>query len=136
MLNSIGYVIVFVRDMQRSVKFYRDTLGLPMGMESTHWTEFSTGGTKLALHLAEGLGPAPAPAKDPGAKKPAGVEIVFQCDDPLQRREALLARKVNIAPAKLVHEAGPMVGVSCLFEDPDGNLLSVYGLVPKQAWKG
>jgi hypothetical protein len=28
-----------------------------------------------------------------------------------------------------------MVGVACLFEDPDGNLLSAYGLVPGDAWK-
>lgn len=27
------------------------------------------------------------------------------------------------------------VGVSCIFEDPDGNLLSAYGLVAKSAWE-
>lgn len=136
MLNGIGYVIVFVRDMQRSVAFYRDTLGLSVAMESSHWTEFAAGGTKLALHLVDSLGPAPRPAPDPGAKQGVALEIVFECDDPLATREALRKRGVNIAPAKMVHEAGPMVGVSCLFEDPDGNLLSAYGLVPKSAWKG
>jgi lactoylglutathione lyase len=135
-IRSIGYVILFVRDMQRSVRFYRDVLGLPVKMDSEHWTEFDTQGTTLALHGAEGLGPAPKPAADPGAKKGVAQETVFHVDDPLAVRESLVKAGVNVAKAKLVHEAGPMVGVSCLLEDPDGNLLSVYGLVPKASWKG
>lgn len=135
-LRNIGYVIVFVRDMARALQFYRDFLQVPVKFDSPHWTEFDTGGTTLALHLAEDLPPAPAPAADPGAKKGVAQEIVFQVDAPLAVRERLARRGLNIAPAKLVHEAGEHVGVSCLFEDPDGNLLSVYGLVAKSDWKG
>lgn len=135
-IRSIGYVLVFVRDMQRAVAFYRDRLGLPVRMESAHWTEFDLGATTLALHLADDArGPAPAPHTDPAAKTGAALEIVFSADDPLAARAALVASGVVVAAPKLVHEAGPDVGVSCLFEDPDGNLLSVYGLVPKAAWE-
>ncbi len=45
--------IVFVSDMSRSVQFYRDGLGLPLKLESPHWTEFKTEGATLALHLSE-----------------------------------------------------------------------------------
>ena len=41
----MSYVIVFVRDMKRSVTFYRDVLHLPLRFESPEWTEFATGGT-------------------------------------------------------------------------------------------
>lgn len=133
---SIGYVIVFVRDMKKSVAFFRDALGIPVKAESPDWTEFELTGATLALHKAESLPPAPKPAADPGAKKGVAQEIVFSFEDPLAVREKLLKRGINVAKPKMVHEAGPtMVGVSCLFEDPDGNLFSVYGVVAKSAWE-
>jgi catechol 2,3-dioxygenase-like lactoylglutathione lyase family enzyme len=49
----ITYAIVFVSDMQRSVAFYRDVVGLPLEFESSHWSEFSTGDATLALHASE-----------------------------------------------------------------------------------
>jgi catechol 2,3-dioxygenase-like lactoylglutathione lyase family enzyme len=39
--------------MNRALSFYRDVLGLPLRFESSHWTEFATGGATLALHLSE-----------------------------------------------------------------------------------
>ncbi len=52
-MNTLGYVIVFVSDMEKSVAFYRDVLGFPVRHQSRKWTELDTGGTTLALHLAE-----------------------------------------------------------------------------------
>jgi len=49
----VNYAIVFVSDMNRSVAFYRDTLGLPLRFESPAWTEFATDGATLALHAAD-----------------------------------------------------------------------------------
>ena len=49
----INYAIVFVSDMLRSVAFYRDVIGLPLRFETSHWTEFATDGSTLALHVAE-----------------------------------------------------------------------------------
>ena len=49
---KLGYVIKFVADMNRAVKFYRDVLGLPLKFESPGWSEFVTGETTLALHPA------------------------------------------------------------------------------------
>jgi len=49
----VNYAIVFVSDMNRSVTFYRDVLGLPLKFETPEWTEFSTEGATLALHISE-----------------------------------------------------------------------------------
>jgi catechol 2,3-dioxygenase-like lactoylglutathione lyase family enzyme len=133
-IKKLGYVIVFVRDMQASTRFYRDAVGLALRAESEQWTEFELEGTTLALHLADGLPPRAAPLADPAAKRGASQELVFHSEDPLATRRELQQRGVIVAAPKLVHEAGPtLVGVSCLFEDPDGNLLSVYGIVPRSA---
>jgi catechol 2,3-dioxygenase-like lactoylglutathione lyase family enzyme len=48
-----SYTIGFVSDMDRSIAFYRDALGLPVTHHSHKWTEFGTEGTTIALHLAD-----------------------------------------------------------------------------------
>ena len=65
----VGYAIVFVSDMRRSVAFYRDVLGLPLRFESSHWSEFATGEATLALHLAEAEGP-PSSREAAGSCRP------------------------------------------------------------------
>lgn len=57
---KLSYTIKFVADMDRAVKFYRDTLGLPLKFESPGWSEFATGETTLALHPASEKNPAGA----------------------------------------------------------------------------
>jgi lactoylglutathione lyase len=67
----LDYAIVLVADMARSVRFYRDVLGLPLRFESPHWSEFATDGATLALHLGEVTGPADqADAGQPGRCRP------------------------------------------------------------------
>ena len=43
MFKQIDYTMVVVSDMQRSVEFYRDKLGIPLKFQSPDWTEFQTG---------------------------------------------------------------------------------------------
>ena len=65
----LTYAIKYVADMDRSVAFYRDKLGLELKFDSPFWSEFATGETVLAIH----------PASD---EKPAGsVELGFGVDD-------------------------------------------------------
>ena len=54
----INYSIIFVSDMEHSVRFYRDVVGIPLKFESPGWTEFDTDGATLALHKSD------APALD------------------------------------------------------------------------
>src|SRR5215475_1632820 len=54
----LSYVIKFVAEMDRAVAFYRDALGLPLRFQSPEWSEFETGSTTLALHMASDEHPA------------------------------------------------------------------------------
>src|SRR5262249_22666950 len=58
MQPKLAYVIEFVADMDRAVKFYHETVGLPLKFSSPHWTEFLTGETTLALHPASAENPS------------------------------------------------------------------------------
>ena len=54
--------MITVSDMDRSVRFYRDTLALKLRFQSPDWTEFDLGSTTLALH--GGGVAAPPPGKE------------------------------------------------------------------------
>ena len=58
MAPKLKYIIEFVADMDRAVKFYRDVVGLPLKFESPGWSEFATGDTSFALHPASAKNPA------------------------------------------------------------------------------
>ncbi len=50
MKTRMSQVIVYVSDMQRSLSFYRDLLGLKLVSQSDQWSEFTAGSFHLALH--------------------------------------------------------------------------------------
>jgi lactoylglutathione lyase len=54
--------MIMVSDMDRSVRFYRDVLGLKLKFQSPEWTEFDVDSTTLALH--GGGKPQPAPPRE------------------------------------------------------------------------
>src|SRR5215472_4072164 len=56
--TQLRYVIKFVSDMDKAVKFHHDVLGLNVKFESPGWSEFATGETTLALHPASDKNPA------------------------------------------------------------------------------
>jgi lactoylglutathione lyase len=127
----VSLAIVFVSDMRKSVSFYRDVLGLPLAFESTHWTEFATGGAKLALHTAEA-------AAEPSSPSPAGhCRPGLSVPDLEQFHRRMVERKVAcIQPPKDVF------GVRIAqYLDPDGLTISVSqdrepgATAPAQDWK-
>src|SRR5262249_41123443 len=54
----LTYAIKFVGNMDEVVRFHRDVLGLPLKFQSPEWSEFMTGSTTLALHIASDKNPA------------------------------------------------------------------------------
>jgi len=56
LVSRVNVVYLYVREMERSVAFYRDLLGIPLRGDE-HWQEATLGGTRFALHEAhEGTG--------------------------------------------------------------------------------
>ena len=53
MFKQIDYTMVVVSDMERSVEFYRDKLGIPLKFQSPDWTEFQTGTRRWLFMAAE-----------------------------------------------------------------------------------
>jgi catechol 2,3-dioxygenase-like lactoylglutathione lyase family enzyme len=116
-LNELAAIVLYVKDMQSQVEFYRDKLELkieyPKGKSDyskDYWVAFSTGGTSLSLHA--------------GGKGRIGEDapkLVFRVKDVNKVRTELIERGVKMGE---VRSAGPKRQV-CDGTDPEGNRISI-----------
>jgi predicted enzyme related to lactoylglutathione lyase len=105
MTPKLAYIIEFVADMERAVKFYRDVVGLPLKFQSPGWSEFTTGETTLALH----------PASD---KSPAGkIEVGFTVSDLQQFYQEMQTKRVTFLMPPTKQDFGNMLA---RFVDSEG----------------
>ncbi len=51
LVSRVSVVYLYVSDMERSLRFYRDLLGIPLEGDDD-WMEATLGGTRFALHAA------------------------------------------------------------------------------------
>lgn len=114
-LTKIGVVILGASDLDKSVAFYRDRLGLEVTNRTDDFVFLNAGTVTLALSsgLVQALG------KDPGA-----VEVVFSVDHVRQAYEQLQKRGVKFRGEPRVI-TGAMKAAN--FTDPDGHVLSIFG---------
>ena len=109
---KLKYVIKFVADMDRAVKFYRDLLGLPLKFQSPGWSEFVTGETILALHPAS-------------QKNLAGaVELGFNVPDLDKFHQEMKMKGVQFRTLPTKQDFG---GLLAQFVDSEGGHCSVSG---------
>ena len=116
MFTQLDYTMVVVSDMQRSVEFYRDKLGITLKFQSPDWTEFLTGTTTLALH-GGGVAPATAPAWDP-TKQAGSCSIGFNVPDVDAAFAELSAKGIRFVMPPTQREGEGIKLAVCV--DPDG----------------
>ena len=111
---SIGAIVFFVRDLQRSVAWYRDTLRLQMSTLEGHDGPFAMGAAgSIQIVLI--------PREEPAGRSPV---VVFGLESGIYEVvEALAAQGVEIV---MPVSPTPDGGLSADFLDPDGHVLSVY----------
>lgn len=116
-MNTLGYVVVFVSDMDKSIAFYRDVLGFPVKHQSYKWTEFGTEGTTLALHLADVVEPLHTHAIIPAGHCQIGLTI--------SDLDAFHAEMVGKGVKCLQPPKKEDFGRLAIYADPDGLSFSV-----------
>ena len=109
---KLNYVIEFVGNMDKAVKFYRDVIGLSLKFQSPGWSEFSTGETSLGLH----------PASE---KNPAGsIELGFNVADLGKFHQEMSGKGVQFSLPPTKQDYG---GILAQFVDSEGGHVSVSG---------
>ncbi len=107
MIGRLNTIVVVVKDMSRSVAFYRDVLGLKLEYQTPGWTQFDADTVHVGLH-PEG--------KYVKASPTTGCSMGFHVDDIRQAFDELRAKgaKVTMEP----HEED--FGWLGIIADPDG----------------
>ncbi|MEP0824316.1 MAG: VOC family protein [Nitrososphaera sp.] len=106
--------------MEKSIKFYKDTLGLPVKTKSKDWTEFFNKDTVLALH----------PAKKKGKiQAGSGMLIGFEVSDLDATVKSLKAKRVKFFKKPKEEPFGK----HAIVQDPDGHLVSIAEIREKSA---
>lgn len=119
MFKSVDYIMVMVSDMKKSVKFYRDTLGLKLKFQSPEWTEFSTGRTTVALHG----GAKKKKTKSSGSEHAGQCSFGFYVKDIDATYTKLKKKGVKFEMAPSDSEGEPIRLAVC--NDPDGLSISI-----------
>lgn len=122
----LGYVILYVRDVTRSIAFYEDAFGLTRKFvhDAGLYAEMDTGSTTLSF-AAYGLAKSNLPCgfreNDP-RRQPAGMEIALVCEDvPAAYARALSAGAVAVcAPVQK-----PWGQVVAFVRDRDGIVVEI-----------
>jgi predicted enzyme related to lactoylglutathione lyase len=113
LVTGLEVVYLYVKDMERAARFYRDVLGI--GLEGDDdWMEATLGGTRFALHhWHEG-------APEPG---PGSVHVDFRVDDVDAAAERLRAQGIGVR-----EQMRETYGIAYALDDPDGNEVYLFGM--------
>ena len=117
--RRLGAVILLVSDMDKSMKFYRNVLELPVKSTSPEWVEFFSSGTVVALH----------PSKNKTRTKNSGVLVGFMVSNLESVAKNLKDKKVEFFK-ELTEES---FGKHAIIVDPDGHLISIAEISSKSS---
>lgn len=118
-LSRIGQIAVNVRDLDRAVAFYRDTLGIQFLFAIPNAAFFECGGLRLMLAVAE------APEFDHAASI-----IYYRVEDIRAAGATLAAAGAHIeAEPRLIARMPDHELWMCFFRDTEGNLLAAMSEV-------
>ncbi len=122
-LDQIGQISIIVHDIDKSVAFYRDVLGMHFLFQAPKMAFFNCGGIRLYLGIPEG------PEFDH-----ASSVIYYSVTDLSTAHETLSTRGVHfLAPPHKVADLGDREVWMAFFKDPDENVLA---LMSERAKKG
>lgn len=115
-IKKVGNVILAVQDIDKSLEFYHDIIGLPIKNQRRSWVDLGTTGALLSLH------PASLTAEHVGSSIDNGITIGFLVGDVKSAIEELKSKGVEIFRDIVEREAGK----NAIVKDPDGYLVSLF----------
>ena len=123
MLRHLAYVILFVEDLERSLTFYKDILGMTVRHRAEGYAELTVEGPKFAL-LERWRLPALVGESESGLPPPATHEgeVAFLVQDVDKVYARLCSRGVAFVCAP---EDRPWGQRTAYFRDPDGHLIEL-----------
>lgn len=121
-LEALDYVILIVEDLDRSVRFYTEVLGLRLKHRSGPFAQLDTGTTRLALYTREAMADTLGTELDRAPERAPGFEIGFFVPDVDGAYQQLID-----AGARPMTPPGdrPWGQRTAYVRDPDGHLIEL-----------
>jgi len=119
-VNSLGHMGVYVRDIERSVAFYRDILGLQVSDRSPRGGVFMTAQDRAVEHHELLL----APGRNDDGNVNVLQQISFRCATLKDVKDFYRVFVDNKVPINRCVSHGNTVSIYA--QDPDGNSVEVY----------
>ena len=114
-LPPVSMIMMGVRDLEKSVSFYRDRLGIDVRQRIPGFAFLDSGA--LTIVLSEPLAKNVSPLA-------GATEVIFSVNDVRASYEALKNQGVEFSQEPR-NVSGPMWAAN--FRDPDGHLLTLFG---------
>ena len=115
-IKKVGNVILAVNDLEKSIQFYNEIIGLPIKSQRRTWVDLGTSGALLSLH------PASLTAQHIGSSIENGISIGFLVGDLESSLEELKAQGVTIHRDIVERDAGK----NAVILDPDQYMISLF----------
>jgi len=115
-IKKVGNVILAVKDLDKSLTFYHELIGLPIKNQRRSWIDLGTSGALISLH------PASLTAEHIGSSIDNGITIGFLVGDINSAVEELKSNGVKIYREISEREAGK----NAIVLDPDDYLISLF----------
>ena len=113
-LQDLAYTILYVDDMDRATRFYRDRVGLALAYSAPGWVQFNTTGAAVVLH----------PRLPEQKNAPHGdqtTHVGFRVEDLDAEYQRLVQQHVEF----LAPPANAGFGKHATFLDPEGNAIDL-----------
>ena len=128
MMKGLAHVCFSVADLDRSLKFYRDGLGMKLAFEFKNKEGRRTGlylkaGGRNFIELFEGKPGVPAEGQ-------SFRHVCLEVDDVEGTVKALRAKGIEVTDSKLGLDQSHQAWLT----DPDGNRFELHGYTP-QSWQ-
>lgn len=121
-LSVPDYVVLIVEDLDRSLRFYTEVLGLRLGHRSGDYAQFATGATRLALYTRDAMGKTLGMALRSPVQDAPGFEIGFK----VSNVDTAFAELVGLgATSALPPTTRPWGQRTAYVRDPDGHLIEL-----------
>ena len=130
-IKRLNHLVLWVRDAQRSLAFYKDVLGFSIvEMPSPQAVFLRANGSDNHHDLGLfGIGPEAPP---PSAGRQVGMYHAAWEVNTIQ--DLARARSALLAAGALVGESDHGNSLSLYIKDPDGNEMEVFWMLPRQEW--
>ena len=131
-IKRVGHLVLSVRDVERSRRFFEEVLGLPVVAQNERGMVFFSTNVKDNHHMLA-LMPAKEGAAMPSPDQVGMQHVSFELGSFAELQDAWRALKKHDVP--IDHTVYHGITKSIYFYDPDGNRLELYCNVPEEEYR-